>query len=151
MTDVKQSYVFLRLSCRDDRMTCEWGTEKDLNDAFWTLGYNVRIFWQTGKNYETSVRTDDDPAKIRNRFRPNVSYNSKALSPHKATWCHSVTTHSGRMCPTILQRRPYTKLLDVTVLQQKLRASYSLFSYRKLRLFIMFTHSILPKAILILF
>jgi len=66
-------------------MTGEWGTGKDLKGAVWSLGYYVMIFWQTGKNYESSVRTDDDPAKIRNRFRPKVPYNSRALSPHKAT------------------------------------------------------------------
>ena len=85
MTDVKQSYVFLGLYSRDDSMTGEWGTGKDLKGAVWSLGYYVMIFWQTGKNYESSVRTDDDPAKIRNRFRPKVPYNSRALSTHKAT------------------------------------------------------------------
>ena len=46
-----------------------------------------------------------------------VPYISRASPLHQVSRCHSVTTGTGRMRPTILERRPNTKLLDATVLQ----------------------------------
>jgi hypothetical protein len=51
--------------------------------------------WEKLRN----LRTDDDPAKIRNRFRPNVSYNSRELSSHNATWRRSVTNPNWKYVP----------------------------------------------------
>jgi hypothetical protein len=99
VTNVNQWYVFPRLYSRNGRMTGEWGgTGKDLKGAVCSLGYYVGIFWQSGKNLETSVRTDDDPAKTGKRFRPNVPYNSRASSPHKANRCLGVTNQN---CPIV--------------------------------------------------
>ena len=86
-----------------------------------------------------------------NLNKQNMPYNCTASPLHQDSRCHSVTTWTSKMCPTILDRRSYTKLHDVTVLQPKVRASYSLLSDRTWRLFNTFTCSTLQKPILILF